>query len=147
MKDCTAITLREGVRRHRQKNTAISTEDDLSPEAQAFFRCHDVAHVVFGCDTSIVGEGVLKVFTIFGTTLGFRGHLSGYAAADAFRLFRQYSVLHVLTNILKLPVYLSLALVRANRMSKRWPWSEHTAYLDKTIEEIRTDFSIEVVRW
>ncbi|NNM21186.1 MAG: hypothetical protein HKO55_07955 [Gammaproteobacteria bacterium] len=142
VKDGTAITLREGVKRHRAQNAVVVSEDDVSPEVQAFFRCHDVAHVVFGCDTTMVGEGVLKIFTIFGTTLGFRGHVTAYSGAGAFGLFRQYSTLHVLRSILRLLACIPHAVVHARRMSRRWPWADHSEYLDKTIEQVRREFNI-----
>ena len=68
------------------------------------------------------------------------------ADSTAFSLFRQYSALHVLANVFRLPVYLLLAIVRAKRMNKRWPWSEHDEYLEWTIEEVREDFNISVLR-
>ncbi len=140
-----AATLREELNRHHEDNAAVFSEREVSSEAQEFFRCHDVAHVVFGCDTSLFGEGILKIFTIFGTTLGFRKHISAYAEASAFGLFRQYSVLHVLGNIFRLSLGVPRAIVRAKRMSRPWPWADHSAYLDKSIEEIRREFNIVVI--
>ncbi len=145
MKDETAITLREGLKLYLEKNAAVFTDKDISPEAREFLRCHDVAHVVFGCDTSIVGEGILKIFTIFGTTLGFWKHVTGYSDAGAFSLFRQYSVGHVLKNVLRLFLYMPRAMVRAWRMKRRWPWDAHEQYLDRTINEIRLEFNIRVL--
>ncbi len=140
------LTLREALEKFRQRNAAMFSERDLSPEAETFFRCHDTVHVVFGCDTSLFGEGVVKLFTIFGTTLGFVGHLKGYAEADAFSLFRQYSVLHVMRHISRLIAIMPLVVFRAKRMKKPWPWSDHGEYLDRTLEGIRAEFGIRVLR-
>lgn len=145
VKNGTAITLREALNQHYEKNIAAFPEREVSPEAQEFLRCHDVAHVVFGCDTSLFGEGILKIYTIFGTTLGFWWHLSAYSGADAFRLFRQYGVLHVLKKTFRLILRVPRAIVHAKRMSKPWPWADHSEYLDKSIEEIRTEFNIMVI--
>lgn len=35
-----------------------------------FFRCHDAAHVVFGCGTGLDDEAVVKIWSFFGTTRG-----------------------------------------------------------------------------
>jgi ubiquinone biosynthesis protein Coq4 len=118
----------------------------MSPEAQEFFRCHDTAHIVFGCDTSIFGEGVLKIFTIFGTTLDFWKHVLAYTEADAFALFRQYSWRHIVKNVFKLIVNIPRTFIHAKQMSKPWPWSDHDEYLDKSVKEIRNEFKIKVVR-
>lgn len=144
--DDPAFTLRESIKRLCEENASVFSARDISPEAQEFFRCHDTAHVVFGCDTSIFGEGILKMFTIFGTTLGFWKHLSGYAQADAFALFMQYNWRHVVRHIFKLLANIPRAFIHAKQMSRPWPWSEHAEYLDMSIEEIRSEFNIRVIR-
>ena len=138
------MTLREAIERFQEENAAQFSERELSPEATEFFRHHDTAHVVFGCDTSLSGEGIVKIFTIWGTTLGFRGHLAGYAEANALSLFRLYSVRHVAHHIGRLLLAGPVAFVRARRMSKPWPWSDHGQYLDVPLEDIRREFSIKV---
>lgn len=74
--DDPSLTLSEGLDRYFQSNALLLTTRDVSDEAAQFLRCHDVAHVVFGCDTTLVGEGTVKLWTIFGTTLGFWKQLS-----------------------------------------------------------------------
>ena len=118
------------------------SDRDTSDEAKEFFRCHDIAHVVFGCDTTIFGEGVVKIWTVFGTTLGFWKHIAGYNEADAFALFRMYSLKHVAKNILRLFVTIPSVIVRARRMSKPWNWSDFETYMDVPIGKIREEFNI-----
>lgn len=146
MNNDRTLTLREGLNRLREENASVFSERDITTDVQEFFRCHDTAHVVFGCDTSIFGEGVLKVFTIFGTTLGFWKHLSAYSEANAFALFRQYPVIHVFKNLFRLIITMPRVYVRAKRMSRPWPWAEHHEYLDTSIQEIRSEFNIKVFR-
>lgn len=141
----TSITLRQGLDRFYEANGAMFSDRDVSPEAQAFFRCHDVAHVVFGCKTTLFGEGVLKLFTIFGTTLGFWRHLSGYAESSAFRLFRQYSVLHVVRNLFWLFLSIPRVIIHAKCMRRPWPWDHYNEYLDRPLAEIRQVFNIVVI--
>lgn len=136
------ITLREGLDRFRQENAVVLSDREVSADALAFFRCHDTAHVVFNCDTSLFGEGMVKIFTIFGTTLGFRKHLSSYAEAEAFSLFRQYGGGHVARNVFWLSLNAPRAFIRARRMNRPWPWDNHSEYLDRTLEDIREEFNI-----
>lgn len=139
------ITLREGFEKFNKKNMEYFSDRDTSDEAKEFFRCHDIAHVVFGCDTTIFGEGVVKIWTVFGTTLGFWKHIAGYNEADAFALFRMYSLRHVAKNILRLFVNIPSVIVRAKRMSKRWNWSDFESYMDVPIGKIREEFNIEII--
>ncbi len=138
----TNLTLREAIQEFNSKNSKYFSSRDISLEAQEFFRCHDIAHVIFDCNTSIVGEGEVKIWSIFGTTLGFWKHLRGYAEADAFSLFRQYSWSHVMKSIFKLIVTMPRAIIRARRMTKRWTWSSYEAYLDMPLMKIREEFNI-----
>ena len=117
----------------------------MSPEAEQFFRCHDTAHVVFGCNTSIFGEGVVKLFTVWGTSLGFFKHISGYSEADAFSLFRMYSFGHVIRNVWRVFVVIPKVFIRSKQMTKPWPWSDHEQYLDVPLKEIREEFGIKVI--
>ena len=146
MNDDSMLTLREGLHRLRQQNARLFSDRDDSADVQEFFLCHDTAHVVFGCDTSIFGEGMLKIFTIFGSTLGFWKHLTAYSQANASALFRQYSFNHVVRNVFYVIAGMPRAWVRARRMTRAWPWADHDEYLDTTVAEIRREFNIEVIR-
>ncbi len=143
--DDPTLTLRQGLDRYASVNQGVLSTREVSEEAAQFFRCHDVAHVVFACDTTLVGEGTVKIWTIFGTTLGFWKHLRGYSEADAFSLFRQYSRRHLAQHIGRLLTSLPSTIMRARGMTTRWPWSEYEPYLDVTLADIRAEFGIEVV--
>lgn len=135
-------TLREAISEFNEINAISFSSRDISPEAQNFFLCHDIAHVVFDCDISIIGEGKVKIWTIFGTTLGFWKHLHGYSEVGAFSLFRQYSWSHVLKSIFKLIITMPQVISRARSMTKPWPWSSYEIHLDMTLIRIREEFNI-----
>lgn len=144
--DDPSLTLAEGLARYFRANAGVLTTRDVSEGAAAFFRCHDVAHVVFGCDTSLYGEGTVKLWTIFGTTLGLRGHLRGYAEAGAFALFRQYGWRHVVRNTVRLIPSVPATIRRARAMRAPWPWEGHEDLLDRTLTDLRAEFGIELAR-
>lgn len=141
------ITLRQGLEKFYKENEDYLShgKKEVSSEAKAFFEAHDVAHVLFGCDISLFGEGSVKIWTIFGTTLGFWKHLRGYKEANAFDLSKNFSFAHVVNNIFKFLLSIPVLIIRAKRMYKRWPWSEYEFYLDKPIAEIRKEFNIHVL--
>ncbi len=55
------ITLRQGFDKFQKRNRKLFADRPLSKEGEKFLRCHDIAHVVFDCDTSIYGEGLVKI--------------------------------------------------------------------------------------
>lgn len=142
------ITLRQGLEKFYKENGNYLShnKNEISREAKNFFKSHDIAHVLFGCDISLFGEGSVKVWTIFGTTLGFWNHISAYKEASAFELSRNFSLAHFVSNIFKLLLSIPVLIVRARNMNKSWPWSEFEPYLDTPISEIRKEFNIQVLR-
>jgi len=136
------MTLSKAIQIFYEANSLNFSDRDISKEAKEFFKCHDIAHVIFDCDTSLIGEGKVKLWTIFGTTLGFWNHVKGYSEANAFTLFKQYSVFHVLSNVFKLISLAPKTISRARSMSKKWEWSEYEVYMDIPLDQIRKEFNI-----
>jgi ubiquinone biosynthesis protein Coq4 len=139
------ITLQQGLDKFQEKNLKYFSDRPMSDEAKAFLSSHDIAHVVFGCDTTIYGEGVVKVWTTFGTTLSFWKVISGYNEVNAFELFKAYSFRHVAGNILRFLVIIPTVIERARKMKKPWTWLNYESYLNKPIAEIRREFNIRIV--
>ncbi len=140
-------TLRQGLEKfYKEQESQLSHKKEGIPvEVKAFFQSHDIAHVLFGCDITLFGEGAVKIWTIFGTTLGFWNHMKAYRKANAFELSRNFSVAHVVSDTVKLLVFLPVLIIRSKKMSKPWPWSGFERYLDTSISEIRKEFNISVL--
>jgi ubiquinone biosynthesis protein Coq4 len=135
-------TLQQGLDKFYKKNTKYFPDRPTSERAKKFLTYHDIAHIVFGCDTSMYGEGVVKLWTIFGTNLGFWKVIGEYNEAKAFELFRMYSFKHVSKNIIRFLYVLPTVIIRAKRMTKPWPWSDYESYLNTSISDIRREFGI-----
>ena len=141
------ITLRQGLEKfYKEYKFHLShNKEGITKEAKSFFKSHDIAHVLFGCDISLFGEGSVKIWTIFGTTLGFWNHIRGYKDANAFELSKSFSLFHIVGNIFKFLFSIPVIIIRAKSMHKPWPWSEFEPYLDTPIREIRKEFNIQVL--
>lgn len=139
------LSLREALDIFEKKNAKYFSKRPKSKAAEDFLKCHDAAHVVFACDTSLVGEGLVKIWTIFGTTMSFWAVIKGYSEVNAFQLFREYSFGHFIRNILQLFFRIPKAIIRARNMTKPWPFTGYEAYLDIPLSEIRKEFCIEIL--
>ena len=139
------MTLQQGIEQFHAKNMKYFSVRSTSKKGKEFLRCHDVAHVVFGCDTTIYGEGVVKIWTTFGTTLSFWKVIHGYNEANAFKLFKMYSLRHMVENILQFIIVIPKVIIRTKRMSKPWPFSVYSPYLNTTLSEIRSEFNIQII--
>jgi hypothetical protein len=139
----TAQTLAEGLAEYYQRNPNLSRGRDLSPEAQAFFRCHDTAHVVFGCNTSLPHEAVVKLSSIFGTTGGF-SVLQGYRLHESINIYRQLTLRDIAATFAQSTALVPRTLYRCLRQRKRWPWAQFAEYQHVPLGVLRAEFGIRV---
>jgi hypothetical protein len=116
----------------------------VSASASEFFRCHDAAHVVFGCDTTLVNELLVKIWSFFGTTGGL-GLLRAYRLPESQEIYERLKWRDIANVSLRSIALVPLVLWRAARMQKPWPWSEFDRYLTVTLAEIRREFGIVLV--
>lgn len=139
----TTQTLGEGIEEYYGKNTHLSKIRGMSPEAQNFFRCHDAAHVVFGCNTSLPHEAVVKLSSVFGTTAGL-SVLKGYALHESTDIYRGLKLAEILRTIFQAVIVVPRTVVRCLRQRKRWPWDRFQEYSDVPLQRIRAEFGIRV---
>lgn len=140
--DCGA-TLAEGIDEYFRAHPFLKRGDVLSPEARAFFRCHDAVHVVYGCDTSLTQEAIVKLSSFFGTTEGF-GVMRGYRLYKSLDIYRQLRAADILRTIAAAPVIVPRTIWRCARQTRRWPWAAFDEFLAVPLRDIRTDFGIRV---
>jgi ubiquinone biosynthesis protein Coq4 len=136
-------TLAQGLEEYFAANPGLAQSRFMSPQAQEFFRCHDVAHVVFGCNADLDDEAVVKIASILGTTAGLRV-LEGYRLHESLEIYRQLRVRDVLRSILNSVVIVPRTAVRCLFQRARWPWKEHGRFLNTSLRELRREFGIRV---
>ena len=135
-------TLAEGIAEYSTANELVRSSE-MSPQAREFFRCHDAAHVVFGCNVTLDDEAVVKVASILGTTAGFHV-LRGYLLHESRQIYLQLRLSEVLLSVLRSAVIVPRTAFRCFTQRARWPWSEHQKYLHSPLGELRREFGIKV---
>ncbi len=138
------MTLAEGLGEYYGSRDDLVTGRGASASAQRFFRCHDVAHVVFGCSNTLTNEAMVKIWSFFGTTAGL-SLIRDYRSPESKEIYEQIKWSDVPGTALQSMVNLPLVLFRCFRMQKRWPWSDFEKYTNVRLAEIRTEFGIRVV--
>lgn len=138
------ITLAEGLREYSASSDHLVTGRGISDVAREFFRCHDAAHVVFGCSTELPDEGVVKMWSFFGTTAGL-SLLAAYRLPESQEIYETIGWGLVVTTAVRMLRLVPVTLWRCFRMVKRWPWSQFDRYLDVPLAEIRREYGIQLV--
>lgn len=139
------MTLREGLAEYFGQDEALMNSSELPTDLGLGLRSHDVAHVVFGCDTSLMGEVVLVRWSFFGVTGSIRPYLTGFRRPETRGLFLDAFARFRLSMLWPLVKFATIAFVRSLRMRRRWPFEEYGEYLDQPLDEIRERFGIRVL--
>lgn len=151
LKQGCAATLREGLNelyRHAPDVAEVSERKGKS------FRDHDLTHVVFGCDTSLEGEILLKPWILFGTTITV-DEIKAYQADPEVQRLNQEGLemmggrlrTYSLALVYYFPLFFWIWLRRVRKMSAKWPHSEVSeAMLDTPLEQLRQHYGIKLFR-
>ena len=140
----TSITLADGLREYYASSDHLATGRGMSDAAREFFRCHDAAHVVFGCSSELLDEGVVKMWSFFGTTAGF-SLLSGYRLPESKEIYETLGWGSMISTAVCMLGLVPVTIWHCYQMVERWPWSEFDQYLDVPLAEIRREYGIQVV--
>jgi hypothetical protein len=138
------LTLADGLSEYRDRNSGLVGGRGVSARASEFFRCHDTAHVVFGCSTSLINEAMVKIWSLMGTTVGFR-LVREFRLPEAQEIYDVLAWGEIATTAARSLVVVPRVMVHCRRMHRRWPWSDFDAYLERPLIELRAEFGIEVV--
>lgn len=140
------MTLRQGLGEYFGRLPGLMEQGELPEDLGIGLRAHDVAHVVFGCDTTLVGEVVLARWSLFGITGSLRPYLIGIKRRETRGLFRDAFRSFRIADAWRMMRCAVLAIVRSLRMHERWPFEGYKPYLDQPLCEIRERFGIRVIQ-
>ena len=140
----TTLTLESGLAEYYESRTELVDGRGLSPVAREFFRCHDAAHVVFGCSTTLLNEAVVKIWSFFGTTRGLR-LVREYRLPESQEIYEQLKWGSIARTAVQSVALAPRVMARCMRMHKRWPWSDFDAYRHVALREVRCEYGIRVL--
>ena len=143
-KATSEMTLKEGLSEYYGTQSGLISGRGISETAREFFRCHDTAHVVFGCSTTLTNEAVVKMWSFFGTTSGLR-LLQDYRSPESKEIYQTISWREIPRTVWRSARSIPLVIIRCGRMKKRWPWHDFDDYLNTGLVDIRREFGIKIV--
>jgi hypothetical protein len=136
-------TLAEGLSEYYRDNANLVPRSKLSAEASEFFRCHDTAHVVFGCDISLNDEAMVKIYSIFGTSGAF-GILKGYRLHESGEIYRKLSIVEVVKTAFAAVVLIPRTMLKCRSQRGRWPWNQFDDQLSVPLKKLREEYGVRV---
>jgi hypothetical protein len=71
----SGLTLKEELAEYYEGHPGLFRPSQLAKDSAQFFRSHDIAHVVFGLDTTLTDEALADAWTLLGTDVGLRRYV------------------------------------------------------------------------
>jgi hypothetical protein len=136
-------TLAEALIEYYQANPKLKRDAALSPEAREFFQAHDVVHVVYGCNTSMPDEAIVKLSSLFGSSAGV-SVLRGYRLHESLEIYRRLPLGSTLAALMAAPYLIVRTIWRCLHQRAKWPWTDHEQYMHTPLRELRERFGIRV---
>ncbi len=142
-------TLTEGIAEFHAANPHLATRDFSGELAASFFPAHDAMHVLFGQNTDIDGEAIVKYWTIGATDIGFWGLFKYRNVQEVVDLRQGLPMRRYLTIALLVLPRMVPAVIRGIRLAKRSltkPWAHFgwQDYLDTPLKDIRAEYGIDI---
>jgi len=143
--DCD-LTLKEGLELHYSVNPSFKENVKLVP---AFYN-HDIAHVLFGLNTSISNEALADSRCIFSTNWGYKKYFSDY--------FNNPNAIKIVKDIFKengyiKSIFLSFicipkvfrVYIDSKRMYKKWELDPNDNLLNTKLSDLRNKYNITII--
>jgi ubiquinone biosynthesis protein Coq4 len=143
-----SMTLQEALDMHYAINPQFTPWDQFEEEvARNLIKSHDMSHVVFGADTSYMGELIVQSWNKYGANLNIP-----ISEAPKYLLNKHLRSLVLPTSLIPFAVshigaiFHNRALVKsqAAKMTKKWQYFQEDKYLNTTIGDIRKEYGIDV---
>lgn len=138
-------SLADGLAEYYGSRSDLFSGRGASANAVEFFRCHDTAHVVFGCNTDLSSEACVKMWSFFGTDAGLRRLHAGYALPESAEIYSTLTTAQMLHAAKATCSILPRVIARSRRMTRRWPWADFDPWLDAPLSTIRREYGIQPI--
>jgi ubiquinone biosynthesis protein Coq4 len=149
--DINQMTLRDALTEHYNINPQFTRYDQFeTKEAGSTIKSHDISHLIYGCDTSYLGEYKVQMWNNFSSKKTMpKLSLKLIFSKDARALIQ----LVLPTGLIKFAKEHKEEMnkvkanikIQSDKMTKKWIYGNEEQYMDKTIGEIREEYGIQIL--
>ena len=141
------LTLREAMDEFYSVNSDVFSVPEPKTKWTSLLVHHDVSHVFFGVNTSILDEAAGDYWTLLGTDLSFKEYLEYARTPEAKELIKRIGVINIAKSIVfSLPLLFKIYF-RSRNMNCRWKTKGYEKYLDVPLVEIRREFNLVILNY
>ena len=141
------LTLKEALAEFYAINSAAFSVPKPETKWTELLVHHDVGHVFFGVNTSILDEAAGDYWTLLGSDLSFKEYLDYAKTPEGKKLIEEYGYLTILKSLLiSLPLLFRIYL-RTRKMTRQWKMRGYEQYMDKPLGEVRKIFNLKILEY
>ena len=144
--DCQ-LTLAEAIDEFYLLNAHLFAKPSPNNKWSELLVFHDVGHVFFGVNTTILDEAIGDYWTIFGTDLSIREYLDYANTPEARKLIKSIGLLGIIMSLVISLPSLFRVLIRTRKMYAKWPARDYQQYMDIPLRKIRQEFGLRILQY
>ena len=142
----STLTLAQGLDEYYRGHPDLIRPEGISSESAELFRHHDICHVIFGLDTTMVDEAMADLRTVLSSDVGLHRYLRYLRTnKEAQQIFEEIGYLRALGATVRAIPRFFRALAQALRTRRRWPWDPPQQYLSKQLGSLRARYGIRLL--
>lgn len=144
--DCK-LTLREALAEFYTVNSHLFSIPEPKTKWTSLLVHHDVGHVFFGVNTSILDETAGDYWTLFGTDLSFKEYLAYANTPEGKQLIKDIGFFNIVKSLFfGLPLLYKIYL-HSRKMTRKWKTKGYEQYMDTPLVEIRKAFNLKTLEY
>ncbi|NQZ83261.1 MAG: hypothetical protein HRT52_19830 [Colwellia sp.] len=141
------LTLREALTEFYSVNSHLFSAPKPDTEWTELLVHHDVGHVFFGVNTSILDEAAGDYWTLFGTDLSFTDYLAYAKSPEGKKLIKEIGFINIVKSLfLGIPLLYKVYL-RTRKMTRKWETRGYHQYMDTPLVKIRKEFNLNILKY
>ncbi|NQY64380.1 MAG: hypothetical protein HRT38_11725 [Alteromonadaceae bacterium] len=141
------LTLREALAEFYSINAHLFSVPEPKTKWTELLVHHDVGHVFFGVNTSILDEAAGDYWTLFGTDMSFKEYLAYTNTPEGKKLIKDIGFINIIKSIfLGLPLLYKIYL-RSKKMTHKWEVKGYEKYMDVPLTDVRKIFNLKILRY
>lgn len=144
--DCK-LTLREALAEFYAVNSRVFSVPKPDTEWTELLVHHDVGHVFFGVNTSILDEAGGDYWTLFGTDLSFNDYLAYAKSPEGKKLINDIGFINIVKCMFFSIPLLYKVYFRTRKMTRKWETRGYHQYMDTPLVEIRKEFNLDILKY
>jgi hypothetical protein len=139
------ISLQQALEIHYLLNPQFTPWDQyVRAEAKGLIRAHDISHIIFGCDTGLLGEMQVQLWSKFAVQPLVFSDKIRYARDKESRVLLKNPVGYRKMFIFFVQNFGEIKRVKlqAAKMTKKWRYFQEDRYFEIPLGQIRSDYGI-----